>query len=49
MLKERLNIYSLKDDEQKIKFGREETENWSLENGPTIKKKILSTYFFQKP
>ena len=26
-----------------MKFGREETENWSLENGPSIKK----TYFLK--
>ena len=24
-----------------MKFGREETENWSLENGPSIKKNIF--------
>ena len=30
----------------KTNFCSEETENWNLENGPTIKKKILSTYFF---
>ena len=41
----RSHFYSKKYSE-KMKFGREETENWSLENGPTIKKKILSTYFF---
>ena len=29
-----------------MKFGREETENWSLENGPTIKKKNIVHLFF---
>ena len=36
----RSHFYSKKYSE-KMKFGREETENCSLENGPSIKKNIF--------
>ena len=32
---------------EKTNFCSEETENWSLENGPTIKKKIVHLFFLE--
>ena len=32
---------------EKTNFCSEETENWSLDNGPTIKKKIVHLFFLE--